>query len=164
MRNFGRPYELKDHGDKKMTDNTAIIPVVLYMSVGVVSLVMAFKSLFATKYLPFQEKAANKPWEEIGSGLQLVILSLLRLSGLGFLVIAVLLITFPVINYLIPGRFYKYSIPVTALIFCTGLFVNNYLLHKKTGSDTPWKGSLYAAFAILAGIIIAIFSSRARNF
>jgi len=71
----------------------------------------------------------------------------MRFAGLGFLIIAILLLAFPVINYFIPNEFYKYSIPIVALIFCTGLFVFNYLLYRNTKADTPWKGSLYAMIA-----------------
>ncbi len=135
-----------------------IIPVVLYLFVGVISLVMAFKSLFSTKFLPFHEKAAGTLWDEIENPLKLVILSLLRLAGMGFLILSVLLLVCPLVNHFNPNTSYKYLIPVIALIFCMGLFANNYYLHKKTKSDTPWKGSLYAMFVIIAGIIISIFN------
>jgi hypothetical protein len=141
-----------------MDEILKIIPILLYMIVGVISMVMAVKNLFSNKLAPFHEKAAKKPWDEIDNPLKQVILTLLRLAGLGFLIIAILLLAFPVINYFIPNEFYKYSIPIVALIFCTGLFVINYLLYRNTKADTPWKGSLYAMLAIIAGIIISILS------
>ena len=135
-----------------------IIPILLYMIIGVISMVMAFKNLFSTRYLPFHEKAANKQWDEIDTSLKLVILSLLRLSGLGFLIISILLLVFPVINYFVPNMFYKYSIPIIALIYCTGLFIINFLLYRRTKEDTPWKRSLYAAMILIVGIIISILN------
>jgi len=135
-----------------------IIPNVLYLIVGVISLIMASKSIFAESYLPFHKNAANKSWNEIEEPLKNVILSLLRLGGLGFLIVSILLIVCTGLNYFVQSNIYKYTIPVIALIFCTGLFFNNYSLYKKTKSNTPWKGSLYAAILILSGIIISIFS------
>ena len=135
-----------------------IIPILLYMIVGVISMVMAVKNLFSTKFLPFHEKAANKKWDEIDNPLKQVILTLLRLAGLGFLVISILLMVLPIINYSTPNDFYKYSIPLIALIYCTGLFVINYSMYKKTKADTPWKGSLYAILAVITGIIISILN------
>ena len=135
-----------------------IIPILLYMIIGVISMVMAFKNLFSTRYLPFHEKAANKKWDEIDTSLKLVILSLLRLSGLGFLIISILLLVFPIINYFVPNIFYKYSIPIIALIYCTGLFIINFLLYRRTKEDTPWKRSLYAAMILIVGIIISILN------
>lgn len=141
-----------------MKEILKIIPILLYLIVGVISMVMAVKSLFSTKFLPFHEKAASKRWDEIDNPLKLVILTFMRLAGLGFLIISILLLVFPVINYFIPNNFYGYSIPIVALIYCTGLFVINYLLNKKTKADTPWKGSLYAMLAIIVGIIISILN------
>jgi len=135
-----------------------IMPIMLYMIVGVISMVMAIKSLFSNKFLFFHEKVASKTWDEIDNPLKLVILTLLRLAGLGFLIIAILLLAFPIINYFIPNKIYKYSIPIIALIYCIGLFVINYFLYRNTKADTPWKGSLYAMMTIIAGIIISMLT------
>jgi hypothetical protein len=138
-----------------MKEILKIIPILLYVIVGIVSLVMSVKNLFSDKFLPFHEKASGKRWDEIDNSLKLVILTLLRLAGLGFLIISILLLVFPVVNYLNPNRFYKYLIPGLALIYCTGLFIINYLLYKKTKADTPWLKSLYAMSLIVIGIIIS---------
>jgi hypothetical protein len=142
----------------KMKEVFKIIPICLYAIVGIISMIMAGKNLSSNKFLPFHEKAANKQWDEIDNPLKLVILTFMRLIGLGFLIVSVLLLVFPLINYFKPDKFYKYSIPAVALIYCTGLFVVNYLLYKKTEADTPWKGSLYAMIAIIIGIIISILN------
>jgi hypothetical protein len=141
-----------------MNEILKIIPILLYMIVGLISMVMAVKNLFSDKFLPFHEKAANKRWDEIDNSLRLVILTFLRLTGLGFLIISILLLAFPIINYFIPNEFYKYSIPIIALIYCVGLFVINYSLYKKTKANTPWRGSIYAVIVIMVGIIISIFN------
>ncbi|MGD0710444.1 MAG: hypothetical protein ABR968_04625 [Bacteroidales bacterium] len=141
-----------------MKEILKMIPVALYIIVGVISLLMAYKNLFAVKFLPFHQKASGRQWNEIEYPLKLVIISLIRLAGLGFLVIAILLLVFPVVNYFEPNTFYKYTIPVIALIYCSGLFIINYVLYSKTKAKTPWKGSLYAMFIIILGIIISIFS------
>jgi hypothetical protein len=141
-----------------MKEMFRIMPIVLYFIVGIICLVMSFKSFSSDKFLSFHEKAAGKTWNEIEDPLKFVILSLLRLGGLGFLIVSVLLMVCSIANYFIPNVFYKYSIPIIALIYSIGLFINNYLLYKNTKANTPWKGSLYASFVIIIGIIISIFS------
>ncbi len=133
-----------------------LVPVMLYILIGVISLIMAIKCLFSKEFLPFHEKACGKPWNEIEDRLKPVILSFMRLSGLGFLIVSMMLLVFPVVNYFISNIFYKYSVPALALIFCTGLFMINYSLYKATKADTPWKGSLFAMFVVAAGIGISI--------
>ena len=135
---------------------TEAIIIVIYGFVGVISLIMAFKNLLSKKYLFFHEKAAGRSWEEIDKSLQVVILALMRISGLGFLMVALLLLIFPVVNQFIHSEFLRYSIPIIAFLFCTGLFLVNYKLHKQTNSTTPWKGSLFAMMVILAGIILSL--------
>jgi uncharacterized membrane protein YqjE len=140
----------------KLIDILRSVPVVLYFLVGIICFFMAFKSLSSKKFLPFHEQAAGKPWNEIDDPLKLVILSFLRLSGLGFLIVSILLLVFPIVNYIAPNIFYEYSIPVIALIYCMGLFIVNYLLYKNSRADTPWKGSLYAFSIIVVGIVVSL--------
>jgi hypothetical protein len=138
-----------------MDEFLKISPLALWFLTGVISLLMAVKCLFSRKFLPFHEAAYGKPWDAIEEKLQSVILTLLKLSGLGFLVVAILLMTFPVYSYFRPGHFLKYVAPLTALIFCTGLFVVNYRLYKQTRANTPWKNSLFAMAVILLGILLS---------
>jgi len=133
-----------------------ILTIGIYGFVGVISLIMAYKSLFAKKYLVFHEKAASIEWTKIDKRLQYVILTLMRISGLGFLVIALLMLVFPIVNYFIQDEFVRFSIPFLAFIFCSGLFIINYSLNKFTKSMTPWKGSLFAMIAIIAGVILSV--------
>ena len=135
------------------------IPLVLYLLVGIICSLMAFKCLSAQELLPFHKKAIGKQWNEIETSFKPVFLSLLRLVGLGFLIISILLIVFPAVNFGIPNVFDKYAIPGIALVYCAGLFLVNYRLHRKTGVDTPWKGSLYALFVLSAGILISVVAS-----
>jgi len=133
-----------------------ILSLVIYGFVGVISLIMATKSLFAKKYLVFHEKAASIEWTQIDKRLQYVILALLKISGLGFLVTALLLLIFPIVNYFVQDEFIRYSIPFLAFIFCSGLFIINFSLYKQSKSMTPWKGSLFALIAIITGIILSV--------
>ena len=133
-----------------------VITIIIYGTVGVISLIMAFKNMFAISYLPFQEEAASLAWVKIDYRLRSVILGLLRISGLGFLVTAMLLLFFPIANYFVQNDFIKYSIPVISFIFCTGLCLVNYKLYKQTNSKTPWKGSLFAMIALIVGLILSV--------
>ena len=142
-----------------MKEVLGVIPIVLYLLVGAVSLIMAHKSMFSNKLLPFQEKAAGIRWDEIDRSLQSVLLALIRISGLGFLVIAALLIISPIVNYFAPHAFLRYAVPLMSALYCMGLFLVNYSLYKRTKAPTPWKGSLYAALIILAGIVISTIES-----
>jgi len=42
-----------------------IVPVALYFIVGIISLVMAQKSLFSSGFISFHEEAAGMSWEKL---------------------------------------------------------------------------------------------------
>jgi len=142
-----------------MTSLLPLIPICLYMVVGIVSAVMAFKSLTWRTFLPFHERAAGLPWDSLGAGGQAVVLALMRVSGLGFLVVALLLVVFPVVTYGDQGLFMRFAVPSVALLYCVGLLVINFRLSAKTGVTTPWKGALYAALLLLVGMTMAAIQS-----
>jgi hypothetical protein len=133
-----------------------IVATCLYAFVGMISLVMALKSLRAHEFLPFHEAAAAQPWGELADGLQAVILSLLRLSGLGFLIVALQLAVVAVAGHFRPGLVVMLTLPLLSVLFCGGLCAANLQLHKRTGARTPWKGSLYAAMAIAIGLVVSM--------
>jgi hypothetical protein len=130
--------------------------VCLYVFVGIISRTMAYKNLFFNKFIPFHEKAAGKPLGQFDNGLQAVMIALMRVSGLGFLAVALLLMLFPVANYYAQNTFIKYAVPAIALMYCSGLFLFNYQLYSKTGTETPWKFSLYAVGIILLGFVLSL--------
>ena len=138
-----------------MTNLVKIVPLLIYLMIGSISMMMAMKIFLSRKFLPFQEEAYGKEWESIDKRLQDLILALMRLSGLGFLIVSFLLLIFPVYSWFNPDPFSKYAIPLIALVFCTGLFIINFILYRKTNASTPWKKSLYGIGAIIIGMAVS---------
>lgn len=139
-----------------MKETLPIISIGLYLIVGIISLVMAVKCFVTKKFLPFHEEASGKKWQEMDKPLQQVILALTKVSGLGFLVTAILLIVFPFVNYFRGDSFVKFAIPLISFGFCAQLFMVNFNLHKESKAKTPWKGSLLAMLIILIAFFISI--------
>ena len=133
-----------------------VVATGLYALVGVISLVMALESLRARRFLNFHEAAAGGPWSAIDDGVQAVILALLRLSGLGFLVVGLQLLVVAVAGNLHAGIVVTVGLPCLSLLFCGGLCAINYQLHRRTGAQTPWKGSLYAVIALAVALILSL--------
>jgi len=112
--------------------------------------------MMAKKFLPFHQEAAGKSWEEIDEPVQNVIITILRISGLGFFMVFLLMTVFPIVNFYKNDLFIKFMIPVMSILFCTGLFIFNLILFRKTKARTPWKGSLMILIALLICLILSI--------
>jgi hypothetical protein len=119
---------------------------------------MAVATLFGKRFLPFHEQVSQKKWEELDSGIQETILTLLHLSGLGFVVVAILLTVIPLLGYLNHDLILAILVPAVSLVFCYGLFYCNFSLCKKTGAETPWKGSLIAMGVVGASMLLSFIS------
>ena len=141
-----------------MKEILATISISIDFLVGLICLLMAYKSIFSSKFLPFHEEAYGKPWETVDLKLQSVILTILRISGLGFLVVGLLMTIFPIVNRFKVDSFSEFGVPATAIIYSLGLFIFNYQLYKKTNASTPWKGSIIIAIVVLFSLIILAVS------
>jgi hypothetical protein len=139
-----------------MKELISLISVFIYFLAGMVCLVMAYKCIFSSRYLPFHEEAAGRSWESIEKPLQDVIITILRISGMGFFIVFLLLTIFPVVNCFKKDPFIRFSIPAISIIFCFGLFLFNFQLYWKTKARTPWTGSLFAIIIILIGLILSV--------
>lgn len=141
-----------------MTPAAHVVSSFIYAAIGIVSATMAGKSFLSKRYLPFHENAAEIPWENLAPGVQFVVLALMRTSGLGFLVVASLLIPLPFLTCCTDSLYLTLVVPFISLLFCVGLFVVNLQLSERTGVRTPWKGALYAALAIVISICVSVVS------
>jgi hypothetical protein len=133
-----------------------MVPIAIYMIIGLVSAIMAGKGLLSRRFLPFHEQAAGKSWDDVEPRLQLLILAFMRLTGLGFLVVALLLLIFPPLTFFYPNPPLQLGPPLLALLYCAGLFIVNFRLNQATQAATPWKGSLLSMILLLAGTVLSL--------
>lgn len=139
-----------------MASISSIVSDVLFFVVGLICIAMAKGSLFSNQLLPFYEKAINKTWNEIEKNTQYLILSFVRFIGFGFLVIGLLLLSYPFIMFFYPNIIYKYVIPGLSLVFLAGLLYSHFYLYKMTKSATHWKESVSVIVLLGIGIIVSI--------
>jgi hypothetical protein len=138
---------------------SAIFPVAsmsLYLAVGAVSLLMAWKSIVAQRFLPFHEAAAGKEWKDVDPRLQAVYIAILGISGCGFLVVGLMLVLTPVIAFHSRDTFVRLAMPMLAILYSVGLALANFRLHVTTGARTPWRGSLYAAAVVALAAAVSL--------
>jgi len=128
-----------------------VASAVLFGLVGVVALTMAWRGLTAKRLLPFHQAATGRPWAELSPGEKSVATALTRALGLGFLTAGLALLTAGV-TALAHQDVATYALAAIALVFCSGLAVINRRLQRDTSIGTPWKGSLYAAVAIVVAV------------
>jgi hypothetical protein len=121
--------------------------------VGFIAFTMARNGLSAKRLLPFHQAASARSWEDASPGEQSVALALTRALGLGFLAAGLALVT-SAVTAVAQSDVATYTLAATGLVFCAGLGLINRRLTADTSVGTPWKGSLYAALAILLAVAL----------
>ena len=130
-----------------------VAAAVVLVLVGFVAATMARNGLTAKCLLPFHQAASARSWEEATPAEQSVALALTRALGLGFLV-AGLALLMAAVTALVHADLATYGLAAVGLVFCAGLTVINRRLQLSASVGTPWKGSLYAAVAILVAVAL----------
>ena len=133
-----------------------LLPPALSLLVGLVSLRMAVKGLSAKAWLPFHGAAAGTDWDSLTPRLRLLLLFMVRMAGLGFLVLFLLLATIPVYLARNPEPFVGLATFGIGTTYCIGLGVLTRWLHRETGAGTPWKESFAAAGVLALASLLAI--------
>jgi hypothetical protein len=134
-----------------------LLSLALSSTVALVALRMAVKGLTARAWLPFHAAAAASDWAAFAPRLQRLVLFQVRLGGLGFLVMFVLLASVPPYLAWRPDRYLTLTTFGAAIAWSAGLGLLNRRLHRETGAATPWKGSFAAAglLAVAAALAVA---------
>jgi hypothetical protein len=133
-----------------------LLPTALSVFVSLVSLRMAVKGLSAKEWLPFHEAAAAADWSLLTPRLRLLLLFMVRMAGLGFLVLFLLLATVPVYLAWNPDPMTGLAIFGIGIIYCVGLGILTRWLHRKTGAGTPWKESFGAAGVLALAALLSV--------
>lgn len=130
----------------------------IFALVSAVAFLMAAKGLTAVRLLPFHEQAGGRAWADQPVREQALALALTRSLGLGFL-IAGLALAGAAVAVVWGEPTLASALGVLAAAFCAGLAAINHRLQRSTGAHTPWRGSLYAAAAILVAVALSWWAS-----
>jgi hypothetical protein len=135
-----------------------LVPPVIAALVSLVSLRMAVKGLGARRWLRFHEAAAGTAWDTLDERLRRLLLFLVRMGGLGFLAVSLLLALVSAEAALGWDRKAEFAPLAIGVVFCSGLGLLNQSLHRATGAVTPFKQSFLAAGALAVAAILSIVS------
>ena len=133
-----------------------MLTAVLSFLVGLVSPRMAVKGLSAKEWLPFHRTAAAVDWTSLPQRLRVLLLFLVRMTGLAFLVLVLLLMSVSILLPLSPEPFVDLAILGSGTAYCVGLGILTRWLRRETGADTPWRGAFAAAGVLALASLLAL--------
>jgi hypothetical protein len=135
---------------------TRLVAAAIASAVALVGFRMAWKGLSARRWLPFHERAAGAAWESLPPRQQAVVLFAVRMVGLGFLVLALVLAGGVALVVRGGGRAGPVGAFAVGAASALGTGVFAHRLHHETGATTPWRGAFGAALALAVAAMLAL--------
>ena len=133
-----------------------IVNSALYIIVGLITFGIGLKFLLSKNFFSYHREATGLEWNNIDKSLQMIILAIMKMAGIGIICLSVLIITYPFVLMNSDNFFDKYLVSIISLIFWIGSFSITFNVHKKTNANTPWKGSLFSIILIVIAILLSV--------
>ena len=132
-----------------------MVSVILYAIVVLITSIAGLKFMTATQFFDYHSAAAGVEWSSLNPDLQMLILAGFKVTGAGFLTVALNL------SLMIIFSFTKHSnswsgiaIPLVGLVFWSVVLSTTLLVFSATGAQSPWGISLFCVMALLVGLFI----------
>ena len=137
------------------------ISTALYLIINLIAFTMSMVFLSAGEFFPYHAEASGMGWSEIPTGLQLVLMSLIRLAGLGWLVFSLILGFLTVYYYHIRNEIMAYFIiPALIIVYFGGVFGITFYVSLQTHANTPWTSSIGIIITDILAFVCSMLSWR----
>jgi len=135
---------------------TKVITVLLYAVVVLITAGAGLQFMTATQFFDYHAQACGLHWSSLNPDLQMLILAGFKVTGAGFLTVALNL--FLMIVFSFSKQTVSWSgvaIPLVGLVFWSVVLSTTLLVFSATGAEAPWGISLFCVMALLVGLFIS---------
>jgi len=136
----------------------------IYLVIGTIDIILGVVYFSSKQFLSYHAQAVGVPWQEVNTGVQTLILALMKVAGGGWCALGFFTIILALAAFRTGSAVARWTLPTGTLIFYLASFVATWGVYQETGAPTPWGQSLaMIGFALLALVIDAPWSSRVRD-
>lgn len=133
-----------------------LITVVLYSIVVLITAGAGLKFLTASQFFPYHAQAAGLEWSDLNPDLQMLILAGFKITGAGFLTVALNLSLMILFSFTKHAQSWSgVAIPLVGLVFWSVVLSTTLTIFSATGAAAPWGPSLFCVIALLVGLFIS---------
>jgi hypothetical protein len=126
-------------------------------------LAFGFAYLLRSEFMPYHAVAAGMRWDELGRGLQVLILGLMRAVGGACLAIAVLELAVLFVPFRQGAVWARWAIPAGGLLItAAALYAMNFVA-ANTPATPPWIGPAAGGVLLVAGLVLSLGQPRATR-
>jgi hypothetical protein len=135
---------------------------VIYFIGSLALIVFGIVYLSCSTIMPYHQEAINMNWEELSTGLQVLLNGLIKMAGAGFFVTGLSILILLLIPFKRGAQWTHWAIPLLGLVWHGFSLCITAIVAIKTHASTPWLAALVGViFTIVAFILSPGFG---RNF
>jgi hypothetical protein len=113
--------------------------------------------------MPYHLEVVGRNWNDLDPRLQIMLLELLKLGGMGQLSQGITLGILTLIPFKRGQRWAYWAIPIIGFIYGTPIAYGAYALHRSTQAATPWKAIVIILLALLVAFLLTLKSAGEVN-
>jgi hypothetical protein len=122
-----------------------------YLVAGAVDVGLGALYFSSKQFMSYHAEAVGVPWQEVDTGVQALILALMKLAGGGWCALGFFTIVLARATIRSGSALVRWALPAGTLLAWSASFVATWKVHQVTGAATPWVPSLaMIGFALLA--------------
>jgi hypothetical protein len=127
-----------------------------YLLVTLMLVIFALVYLFRSEFMPYHAVAIGQNWREVEPPIQILIMALMKVTGGGWLAVALAIGIMLFIPFRNGMRWAYFAIPVIGLTTSlTTLFVTLYVTFN-TPATPPWTSAAIATLLLVVGFIFSV--------
>lgn len=132
------------------------VAVLLYSIVVLITAGAGLQFMTATQYFDYHAKASGLDWYSLNPDLQMLILAGFKVTGAGFLTVALSLSLIIIFSFTKHAESWSgVAIPLVGLVFWSVVLSTTLMVFSATGAAAPWGYSLFCVMALLVGLFIS---------
>ena len=137
-------------------NNAKLIAVLLYSIVVFITAGAGLQFMTATQFFDYHAQAAGVSWSSLNPDLQMLILAGFKVTGAGFLTVALNLALMILFSFTKHAKSWSgVAIPLVGLVFWSVVLSTTLLVFSATGAAAPWGVSLFCVMSLLVGLFIS---------
>ena len=125
----------------------------LFLFAATGSTIAALRFILSKSFLPYHQQVTGIKWEDIPVSMQTLILTLMRVCGIGAAIVAGISALSGIISLLWPNQVLTTVFGICIVLYWFGMFCITAHVHKKTNADTPYILSLMVFIVSLMGCV-----------
>jgi hypothetical protein len=131
------------------------IAFTIYLVVILLGIAFGITYLACPTVMPYHHQAIGVNWEDLGPGLQVMLINFVNFAGAGFITGSLSCLIMLLIPFRRGEKWAKWAIPLLLIVFNVFCLYVSATVAAETGASTPWQLSIVILIVVLFAYVLS---------